>query len=181
MKEPDFKTLAIRIKASDQAAFEIVFNSFQGVIFNFLLFKTRDPYIAEDLLQETFLKVWKNRSTLDETRSLKNYLYTIADNLTHNHFRHAKVVADHLGRTESKMFTTIDNPQFILEEKEWYLALAAAIEALPEKTRIVFLMSRMEDLTYEEIADRLSLSIKTVESHMTKALKLLRKALPLKF
>ena len=78
------------------------------------------------------------------------------------------------------MFTTIDNPQFILEEKEWYLALAAAIEALPEKTRIVFLMSRMEDLTYEEIADRLSLSIKTVESHMTKALKLLVKALPLK-
>ena len=78
------------------------------------------------------------------------------------------------------MFTIIDNPQFILEEKEWHLALMAAIEALPEKTRIVFLMSRMEDLTYEEIADRLSLSIKTVESHMTKALKLLRKALPLK-
>ena len=81
MKETDFRTLASRIKASDQAAFEILFNSFQGVIFNFLLFKTRDPYVAEDLLQETFLKVWKNRSTLDETRSLKNYLYTIADNL----------------------------------------------------------------------------------------------------
>jgi len=180
MKETDFRTLAIRIKASDQAAFEILFNSFQEVIFNFLLFKTRDPYVAEDLLQETFLKVWKNRSTLDETRSLKNYLYTIADNLTHNHFRHAKVVADHRGQVESKMFTTSNNPQFILEEKEWHLALVAAIEDLPEKTRIVFLMSRMEDLTYEEIADRLSLSIKTVESHMTKALKLLRKALSLK-
>jgi len=126
------------------------------------------------------LKVWKNRSTLDETRSLKNYLYTIADNLTHNHFRHAKVVADHKGWVDSKMFSACDNPQFILEEKEWHLALVAAIEDLPEKTRIVFLMSRMEDLTYEEIADRLSLSIKTVESHMTKALKLLRKTLSLK-
>jgi RNA polymerase sigma-70 factor, ECF subfamily len=78
------------------------------------------------------------------------------------------------------MFTSIDNPQFILEEKEWQAALMAAIETLPEKSRIVFLMSRMEDLTYEEIADRLSLSIKTVESHMTKALKLLRIALLLK-
>ena len=180
MKETDFGILASRIKASDQAAFEILFNSFQAKIFNFLLFKTKDSDAAEDLLQETFLKVWKNRSTLDETRSIQNYLYTIADNLAHNHFRHAKVVADHSARVESRMFTIIDNPQFIMEEKEYHLALTAAIEALPEKTRIVFLMSRMEDLTYEEIADRLSLSIKTVESHMTKALKLLRKALPLK-
>ena len=180
MKETDFRTLAIRIKASDQAAFEIFFNSFQANIFNFLLFKTKDSSIAEDLLQETFLKVWKNRSTLDEARSLKNYLYTIADNLALNHFRHAKVVAAYQAQVQSKMFTSIDNPQFILEEKEWQAALMAAIEALPEKSRIVFLMSRMEDLTYEEIADRLSLSIKTVESHMTKALKLLRIALPLK-
>jgi RNA polymerase sigma factor (sigma-70 family) len=93
MKETDFRTLAIRIKASDQAAFEVLFNLFQATIFNFLLFKTKDSSLAEDLLQETFLKVWKNRSTLDEARSLKNYLYTIADNLALNHFRHAKVVA----------------------------------------------------------------------------------------
>jgi RNA polymerase sigma-70 factor (family 1) len=180
MEETDFRILVSRIKASDQAAFKTFFNSFQEKIFNFLLFKTKDSYVAEDLLQETFLKVWKNRLNLDETRSLKNYLYTIADNLTHNHFRHAKVVAAHKGRIESKMFATIDNPQFILEEKEWHLALVGAIEALPEKTRIVFLMSRMEDLTYEEIAERLSLSVKTVESHMTKALRLLRIAFPLK-
>lgn len=180
MKETELRLLANRIKASDQVAFEMLFNSFQTTIFNFLLFKTKDYAIAEDLLQETFLKVWKTRSALDETRSIKNYLYTIADNLTLNHFRHAKVVSHYKGQIDSKMFSIVDNPQFILEEKEWHLALMRAIEDLPEKTRIIFLMSRMEDLTYEEIAGRLSLSIKTVESHMTKALKLLRKTLPLK-
>jgi RNA polymerase sigma-70 factor (ECF subfamily) len=180
MKDTDFSILIQRIKASDETGFETLFNFFQAPIFNFLLFKVKDPAIAEDLLQETFLKIWKTRAALDENRSIKNYLYTIADNLALNHFRHAKVVSNYKERRDAKIFSLGDSPEFILEEKEWQISLAKAIEALPEKTRVVFLMSRMEDLTYEEIASRLQISIKTVESHMTKALKLLREDLRLK-
>ena len=177
MLQPDLNDLVKRLKASDRDAFKTVFNTWQGIIFNFLLFKTKDESRAEDLLQEVFLKLWNARSRLNENQSLRNYLYTIADNLVLNEIRHDKVVARHKDNTNPVLFTNTENPQFILEEKEWKARLEDAIAALPEKPRIVFLMSRLEDLSYQEIADRLSISIKTVETHMVKALKHLRETL----
>ncbi|WP_276374495.1 RNA polymerase sigma-70 factor [Chryseolinea sp. H1M3-3] len=180
MNDIALRELAKRIKASDPVAFEMVFNLFHDTIFKFLLFKTKDADTAEDILQEVFFKLWNARFTLNEHQSLKNYLYTIADNQVLNHLRHLKVVQSHLQQKPSRLFSVIDNPQFILEEKEWKLKLMNAIDNLPEKTRIIFLMSRMEDLTYMEIAERLSLSVKTVEGHMVKALKLLRQSVSAK-
>lgn len=174
MLPPDLIELVKRLKASDHDAFKTVFNTWQGTIFNFLLFKTKDPDLAEDLLQEVFLKLWNVRSRLNENQSLKNYLYTIADNLVLNVIRHDKVVAKHRSDADVVIFTNTENPEFMLQEKEWKSRLENAIASLPEKQRIVFLMSRLEDLSYQEIADRLSISIKTVETHMVKALKQLR-------
>ena len=174
MLQPELNDLVKRLKASDPEAFKTVFNIWQGTIFNFLLFKTRDTARAEDLLQEVFLKLWNARTRLNENQSLRNYLYAIADNLVLNEIRHDKVVARHKAGLERMFFTNTENPEFILEEKEWKNRLEDAIAALPEKPRIVFLMSRLEDLSYQEIADRLSISIKTVETHMVKALKHMR-------
>ena len=174
MLQPDLNELVKRLKASDQDAFKTVFDLWQEAIFNFLIFKTRDQARAEDLLQEAFLRLWNSRARLNENQSLKNYLYTIADNLVLNEIRHDKVVARHKAETKAPIFTNTVNPEFILEEKEWKDQLEGAIASLPEKPRIVFLMSRLEDLSYQEIADRLSISIKTVETHMVKALKHLR-------
>lgn len=172
--------LTNKIKASDQGAFEVIFNLYHESIFNFLLFKVKDDVAAEDLLQEVFFKLWKIRESLDENKSLKNYLYTIADNLSLNHIRHLKVVDRYRAGYRSNMFSDVDSPNFILEEKESLKSLMQAIEDLPEKPRMVFMMSRFEDATYQEIADRLSVSIKTVEEHMSKALKILRKKLSMK-
>jgi len=177
MLQPDLNELVNRLKASDHDAFKTVFDLWQGAIFNFLLFKTRDAARADDLLQEAFLRLWNSRAKLNEKQSLKNYLYTIADNLVLNEIRHDKVVARHRSETKAPIFTNTENPEFILEEKEWKDRLEGVIASLPEKPRIVFLMSRLEDLSYQEIADRLSISIKTVETHMVKALKHLRENL----
>jgi RNA polymerase sigma-70 factor (family 1) len=180
MEPKDFRDLVIRIKTSDHEAFEKIFNHFHQTIYQFLLYKIKDADTAEDLLQEVFLKIWKGRTALDENQSLKNYLYTIADNLVLNHFRHQKVVLRHQQESELKIFSGSDSPQNILEEKEWSKILMSAIESLPEQTRTIFLMSRVEDLTYQEIAERLSISLKAVEGHIVKALKTLRTALPFK-
>jgi RNA polymerase sigma-70 factor (family 1) len=177
MKDIELASLVKRVKASDKHAFEAIFNLYQENIYRFILFKISDSSLAEDLLQDVFLKCWNARTSLNEHQSIKNYLYTIADNLVLNHVRHLKVVTKHQQQAESRLFSTIDSPDFILEEKEWSMRLQKAIEDLPEKTRAIFLMSRLEDLTYPEIADRLSLSYKTVEGHMVKALKMLREAL----
>jgi RNA polymerase sigma-70 factor (ECF subfamily) len=174
MNDAELRVLASRIKASDPQAFEWVFNLYHETIFRFLLFKTKDYGAAEDLLQDAFLKLWKTRASLNEDHSIKNYLYTIADNLALNHIRHSKVVTRHQAEAAPKLFSEIANPQFLLEEKEWNERLSKALEALPDQTRVIFLMSRMEDLTYEEIGERLSLSKKTVEGNIVKALKQLR-------
>ena len=174
MKNLDLSELVKKIKAGDSEAFETIFNLYQENIFHFLLYKLKDSAAAEDQLQEVFFRLWKNRANLNEQQSVKNYLYTIADNLVLNAARHLKVVTNYQEQFRSRLFSTPENPQHILEEKEFKQRLMNAIEALPEKSRIVFLMSRMEDLSYQEISERLSISVKTVEGHMTKALKLLR-------
>jgi RNA polymerase sigma-70 factor (ECF subfamily) len=172
----DLRELVKRLRASDHSAFKIVFDTWQDAIFKFLYYRTNDTQAAEDLLQDVFLKFWNARESLNENQSIKNYLYTIADNLVLNQWRHLKVVARHEREHEMKEVSVTENPQFVLEEQEWRVKLQQAIDALPEKPRVVFLMSRMEDLSYQEIAERLSLSIKTVESHMVKALRLLRQS-----
>ena len=177
MLEDDLPGLVKKLKASDHDAFKIIFDRWQQSIFHFLYFRTKDEALSEDLLQEVFLKCWNARHNLDESKSIKNYLYTIADDLLLNHVRHKKVMEKHRDESRGREATDHHNPQFILEEKEWHVRLQQAIDDLPEKARVVFLMSRMEDLSYQEIADRLMLNIKTVESHMTRALKILRQKL----
>lgn len=135
--------------------------------------KTHDSETAKDLVQDTFIKVWESRYHLDETRSLKSFVYKIANNLTLNHLRHLKVKSNLIQYIEVEPISE-GTPHSTLEDKEFQKQLLGFIEQLPLQTRTVFLMSRMEDLSYQEIADRLDISIKTVESHIGKALKRLR-------
>jgi RNA polymerase sigma-70 factor (family 1) len=174
MQDDDLRGLLVKVKASDHNAFKTLFHLFQESLYNFLLFKTKDHALAEDLLQEAFLKVWNGRSAINVHLSFKSYLYTICDHLVLNHIRHLKVVEKHERLTKSKLFSDTYTPQSIMEEQEWNTRIMQVIEELPEKTRTIFLMNRIEDLTYQEIADVLSISIKTVEGHIVKALKTLR-------
>jgi RNA polymerase sigma-70 factor (ECF subfamily) len=172
----EVKQLARQIKLSDAAAFKTVFELYQEGIFNFAHYKLGNVDAAEDIVQEVFIKLWENRHHLKEDRSLKSYLFTIANNLAMNYLRHSNVVMkfqQELGRSSSMQ----ESPQGVFERKEFHEKLLACIAGLPEKTRIVFMMSRMEQLSYREIAERLDISIKTVESHIGNALKTLRKSL----
>jgi len=162
-----------RVRLSDTEAFRKIFEFYQEGVFNFLLYRLNDIETAEDLLQEVFLKIWINRQNLDENKSIKAYIYTTANNLSLNHKRHKKVVYNY--RKEYKDINKqTETPHQLLESKEFQEQLFQVIENLSDKVRIVFLMSRVEKLSYKEIADRLDISIKTVESHIVKALKQIR-------
>ena len=101
---------------------------------------------------------------------------TIANNLALNHIRHNKIVLKF--QQEQKIeHQTNDSVDSEFEKSELYESLLKAVAELPEKSRVVFMLSRFDDLSYKEIAGNLDISIKTVESHMGKALKLLRKSL----
>jgi len=164
MKDPNF------------SKFKKIFDQYQSDIFNFLHYKTGNLQVAEDILQETFIKLWENRDNIKEELSVKSFLYTIANNMALNYFRHKKIVIKYqVEKQQSDLDHFQNSPDRIYEKKELQENLMQAIEQLPEKTRIVFMMSRFNKLKYNEIAERLEISIKTVESHIGKALKILRK------
>jgi len=156
----------------DQQAFKKLFDSYYDAIKNYLFYKSGDAALAEDIAQEVFLIVWERRKGLIEQKA-KSLLYTIATNQFLNHVKHQKVVLKFQQRPFSS--TSIETPQFLMEKDEFQVQLEQAISALPENIRIVFLMNRIDKLTYREIAERLALSEKTIEKRMTKALRALRK------
>lgn len=165
-----------RIRNADADAFQELFDLYQEDVFRFLQFKLGDTQAAEDILQDVFIKVWENRRTLKENASLKSFLFTIANRAALNHIRHNKIVLkfqlEHQHANE-----TNETPYVEYEHKEIQKLLVHAIAALPEKPRTAFLMSRFQDLTYREVAERLDVSVKTVECHIGKALRLLRESL----
>jgi len=172
----ELKQLARQIKLSSADAFKTAFELYQEGIFNFVHYKLGNVAATEDIVQDVFIKLWENRHQIKEDRSLKSYLFTIANNLALNYIRHAKIVMK-FQQEFSEESSLQESPQAALEKKEAHEKLLTCIAALPEKQRIVFMMSRIEQLSYQEIAERLDISIKTVESHIGNALKTLRKLL----
>jgi RNA polymerase sigma-70 factor (family 1) len=157
--------------ADDLNWFREVFDAHYESVRNFAYFKTGDAQLADDVVQDTFLKLW---SLSDRVRrgTVKALLYTIASNIIKNQFKHRQVAykfsrlipANPVAESaDSGMLTT-----------EFQRELESAIAHIPENARVVFLMSRIEGLNYNEIADRLNLGIKAIEKRMSEALKVLR-------
>ncbi|MDX2248795.1 MAG: RNA polymerase sigma-70 factor [Bacteroidia bacterium] len=156
----------------EREVFQNLFDNYYEAIRNFLYYKSGEMELAEDLTQEAFLILWKKRESINPDKA-KSYLYTIANNLFLNEIKHQKVVIRFQQQPVSN--TLFESPQFLMEAEEFKVKLEKAISDLPEKNRSVFLMNRVEKMTYKEIADRLSLSVKAVEKRMHKALTELRK------
>lgn len=179
MDHAKLKKCISQIRQSDRTAFDELFIFFQQDIFNFLLYHSQDAALAEDLLQEVFLQLWETRTSLNEDHSVKSYLFTIAKNKFLNHLRHQKVVTAYASRVKvTRLFATGETPEFDFEEKEFHELLKKAIAEMPEAMRTVFLMNRIDGLPVKEIADRLDISNRTVESHIYKAMRHLYSRLP---
>ncbi|GEO04273.1 DNA-directed RNA polymerase sigma-70 factor [Adhaeribacter aerolatus] len=153
---------------------EMLFRQYYAGLCKSLYRILRDDSLAEDIVQEVFLKVWEIRDQLKMDEAIQSYLYRSCYNTALNFLKKQKqntdvavleVVPDEDTAEKSLDFAETENQVF------------AAIEALPPKTRMVFSLSRFEELSYKEIADRLEISIKSVEKHMGIALQRLRENL----
>lgn len=151
--------------------FKQIFDKYYKPIKNFLYYKCGDVDQSEDLTQDVFMKLWDKREEINP-ETVKSYLYTIANNMLLNKIRHDKVVMNFAEKNRDAF--NEQSPQYALEEKEFKQQLEDTIGAMPEKQREVFLMNRIDELTYKEIADRLELSVKAVEKRMHGALGYLR-------
>ena len=132
---------------------------------------------AEDVAQEVFLDLWRKRERLNITSSLPAYLRRAARNRALNHIRDQKLKFDDSDEGHLELPSGNISVTQKLAAEDLQRQINAAIDALPERCRIIFALSRFEEMTYKEIAEELSISVKTVENQISKALRLLREAL----
>lgn len=164
--------LVLAIRDGDDQAFKALYFQYADPLFRFLYRKTNQREIAEELVQELFVKVWRNRNNLDPHQSIKAYLYQAANHVAIDHLR-KKVITPTGGEVRPEHRTSeIDEEAF-----ERKARIQDAIRQLSETQRNVFCASRFDGLTYKEIAETEGISVKTVEVHMGRALKKLRESL----
>ena len=144
-----------------------LFNAHYKPVRNFVYYKTGDAGEADDIAQDTFSKIWEKRETI-KTETVKQLAFTIASNLCKNRFEHKKIVLDFAGNY--KFTENAESPEYEMEMNQFGEKLKSAINGLGEKNRVVFLMNRIDGLTYNEIAANLGLSVKAIEKRMKNAL-----------
>jgi RNA polymerase sigma-70 factor (ECF subfamily) len=172
MKSIEEKDLFEIIKQGDEKAFEHLFKTYYAHLCAFASKIIDDEIAAEEIVQEFFVKLWEKRTLLTIDSSVKNYLFRSIKNLCLNFIKHNNVRQQHAKHFIAEAETNHFNDNFI--EVDLARKIEESIESLPEKRREIFRLSREEGLKYREIADKLKLSVKTVEAQMGLALKTLR-------
>lgn len=166
-----------RIRKGNIGQFESLFRSSYASLVNYAKTILKDTDTSEEMVQDLFYVLWRDRKKLNITTSLKGYLFRAVYNKSMHYIEHRKVVHKHAIETKTSISINPDDPAEILKYKELHEKIAVIMAKLPERCARIFCMSRFEGLKYAEIADELSISIKTVEANMGKALKEFRNEL----
>lgn len=163
------------ISVCEEKNYRLLYDLHSKTLRSYIYYKCNNTSLAEDIIQESFIKLWENCSSIIFEKALF-YLKKISVNIFYNVKRHDKIVLN-FKTTTSHSVTNVghETPHFILEEKEFAHKVKNTIASLPEKEREIFLLNRIDQLKYQEIADFMGISIKTVEKHMSRALKTIRK------
>lgn len=169
----DSPELLRSIKEGDHKAFKKFFDRHHKHLYYFLLKRGVSEQVAEDLIQQAFLMIWEKRDEIDETKSLRAYLFRIAYTRMLNHIRDHKKFSSSTDPEKPVNAT----PDAAIINEELREQIEAAIAAMPEKRQTVFRLCFLQEFSYKEAAGTLDISVKTVENHMGLALKDLRSAL----
>jgi RNA polymerase sigma-70 factor (ECF subfamily) len=162
------------IRQGNERVFEVVFRKHYQALCNYGFGLLKDMDDAEEIVQGIFMKFWEQREEIEITVSLKSYLYRAVHNTCLNRIKHLKIQDTYRQHVGDFLELNHDSATDELYKNELEQRIAVAIDKLPEQCRLIFRMSRFEELKYQEIADQLQLSIKTVENQIGKALKILR-------
>lgn len=165
--------LLIKIKEGDIKSFETVFRHYYSPLLYFSAGITGRSDIAEEIIQDLFYVLWRDREKIQIMRTLKGYLYSAVRNRSLLYCRRRKLDETYISAMDSNQ--TSSDAQQGMEYRELEVIIARTMSKMPERRMKIFRMHRFESKKYEEIAQLLSLSVKTIEAEMTKALKALKK------
>ena len=163
-----------KISQGDAEAFRWVFDHYRDALFGYSYHLTKSTTLAEEAVQEVFLRVWQHRETLNASRSFSAYLYKITRNYVYNQLRRATYDR----KLKEQVFYHATRSEATTENAVLYHDLAffaeQAVGQLPTQRQKIFRMSRAQGLSHDEIAQRLGISKSTVKDQIVKALKFIR-------
>ena len=170
------KTLIKNVKDSNRISFQKLFYQFHDQLFRFVVYRVQDADIAKDITQETFLRIWEKRESLQPEKSFFSLLARISTNLCYDHFRYTEVRLRNKDRIPEFGKSHFDNPEEVVQAKAIEEIIRKLVnEKLPQRCRVIFILSRIEGFSNQEISTKLNLSIRTVENQIYRALKILKK------
>jgi len=171
---PDLATIN-RILEGDQSGLESLFESYYARLCKYGAKLTDEPQVSEEIVQDLFVNIWERKDSLNIQQSVESYLFRAVKNRCINHLQSKYRSYLHEEISDSSEPNRNTNPiSESLDHAELLALLIRAEEKLPKKTAIVFSLSRHSDLSHQEIADKLGISTKTVEYHISNALKIIR-------
>lgn len=166
--------LLARLKVGDQDAFYEIYDRYSLTLLNHAQKKLRQREEARDIVQGVFAMLWQKRATLGKVRNLSAFLYASVRNAVLNRFAHREV-KDRYHRSMAEFQKVYPHDaDHLIREKQLKEAIEQEIRGMPRRMQEVFELSRKEYLSHQEIAERLGISERTVASHITHALKILR-------
>ncbi|MCB0524561.1 MAG: RNA polymerase sigma-70 factor [Saprospiraceae bacterium] len=166
------------LRNGDENALRSIFDKYYSHLIGVIYRMIPDVDTCQDLAQEVFVELWNKRETINIQSSLQAYLRRAAINRALNHIKTQKrTILEDAEKFGDKEDITEQELGIQVKKENQEKALHNAIDALPERCRIVFTLSRFENMSHKEIAEKLGISVKTIENQITKAMKLLRQAL----
>jgi RNA polymerase sigma-70 factor, ECF subfamily len=163
-----------QMKESDEKAFEALFRTYYPHLCNYATRMLNNASVAEEIVQELFVRLWEKRRVTEIETSVKNYLFRAVKNHCLNYIKHSNVKTEYCRKIAAEIHWAEED---FSTQTELLQTIKESIDSLPEKRREIFRLSREEGLKYREIAEKLSISIKTVETQMGLAIKTLREKL----
>lgn len=165
------------IKADNMFAFDFLYKKYCKRVYKFSYSILKSKEESENLMQDVFLNLWENRYKVEKDSSIKSYIFTITYNSAISIIRKKVRESQFIEYLKSLQEITEDPVNVELEYNELTSKLDEIINTLPQRQKEVYLLHRLETLKYSDIAERLHISVNTVENHMSRALKTIRKKL----
>jgi RNA polymerase sigma-70 factor (ECF subfamily) len=168
------------LKEDPEKAMSLMYDHYYDYLMQVVYRILQDDGLTQDAVQSVFIGIWQKKEKLNINISLKQYLRRSAINKSLNQIRSLKVMHDDHEAIEDFSLKDVHDHTLEIEAEELSDHIGEAIASLPERCRLVFSLSRYEEMSYKEIAENLQISVKTVENQITKALKLMRDKIDIK-
>jgi RNA polymerase sigma-70 factor (ECF subfamily) len=173
MDQAEDKELYFKLRDGDERAFQFLFRKYYPAMCSFARQILNDSELAEEIVQDMFVKIWEKRETLNIETSVKHYFFRSVRNHCLNQLQHEKIKKQYASKVMESAQQEIDPGQYYVEV-DLIQRIERSIDSLPPKRQEIFRLSREQGLKYKEIAETLNISVKTVEAQMGLALKYLR-------